>query len=107
MNLQTIAIELTKKKQKKLQHRENTYKSHRHSLCKNTGKREKKMSLVDAGTSAILVSRDNYLQAKEQAALLAFEGKRVLVFCDEAVMNRWMASLEAHQELQQKLRCTP
>lgn len=65
------------------------------------------MSLVDRGTSAMLVSRGDYLEAKEQAALLAYEGRQVLVFCDEVVMNRWLASLAAHQELQQTLRCKP
>lgn len=65
------------------------------------------MVLENESTSAMLVSKDGYLQAKEQAALMALSGKRVAVFCDEAVMRRWMASLEARQELQQRLLNTP
>lgn len=65
------------------------------------------MSKINEATSVVLVARDSYLQAKEQAAQLALDGHRVLVFCDEAAMNRWMASLARHQELQMTLRSTP
>lgn len=59
------------------------------------------MTQVDEATSVVLVARDGYLQAKKQAAQLALEGHRILVFCDEATMRLWMASLARHQELQQ------
>lgn len=65
------------------------------------------MNQYNERTSAILVSDSDYQQAKQQAALLAYEGRQVLVFCNEGVMRRYLASLVERQELQRLQRCRP
>lgn len=65
------------------------------------------MTLTNEKSSALLVSRDKYQQAKELAYEMSKYGMQVNVFCDEAVMRRYFASLVKRQELQQTLLSTP
>lgn len=56
------------------------------------------------GTSAMLVPKEDYAMAKERAALMALDGRRVMVFCDAGVMSRWIATLAERQESRQMQR---